>query len=198
MASLTAPRRISTLDAINIMLSNLGEGEVSSYGPESKPTAQKAASRLAEESIAVQSDGYNFSTIRELKLSPSPLTGEIILPDNILSWHPVGQSASMEIIELDGKLYDAKMNTFSFATAVTVEATLAHPFESLPQPARHYITLRAAIAFTNSENPGGQHLRVTMDMLQEAKARLDAYDRRLRKGGLRAHNPHVKRLRGNR
>ena len=198
MASLEQPRRITTLDAVNIALSNIGEDPVSSYGQNSKPTAQKAAARLAEESIVVQSAGYNFSTERELELVPSPLTKEIVLPDNAQSWHPVGRSAHLDLTEQGGRLYNRRDSTFKFNQSVIVEAVLARPFEDLPQPARWFITLRAAMAFANSENPGGSYLRVTDAMLAEAEQKLKVFDRRLLKGGLRRNNPHFKRLRGNR
>lgn len=198
MASLEAPKRITVLDAINIMLSNIGEDPVSSYGPNSKPTAQKARDRLAEESISIQSEGWNFSTELELELEPSPTTKEIMLPDNIQSWHPVGTSANLNLTEQGGRLYDRENSTFQFNQSVFLEAVLARPFDELPQPARWFITLSATIAFANSENPGGSYLRVTADQMSEARRKLLVFDRRLRKGGLRAHNAHFKRLRGNR
>ncbi|NKW09137.1 hypothetical protein HGG76_02510 [Ochrobactrum tritici] len=71
MASLEAPRRITELDAVNIILHNAGEETVITFGPNSKPSAQKAKEMLAEESIRLQSDGYNFCTSRNLRLSPN-------------------------------------------------------------------------------------------------------------------------------
>ena len=198
MVSLETPKRISILDAVNIMLANIGEEAVSSYGPGSKNTAQRAASRLAEISIQVQSEGHNFATAWELTLSRDPTTGHIALPDNILSWHPVSTSANLKLTEDGGKLYNAATNTFVFEEDVIVEAVLARPFESLAQPVRWHITMQAALAFANSENPGGPYLRVTGQMVQDAARLFKVYDARLRKGGLRAHNPHFQRIRGNR
>jgi hypothetical protein len=196
MVSLEAPTRISILDAINIMLANIGETAVSSYGGDSKPTAQRAAASLAEMTVTLQSEGHNFSTDRELLLTRDPATGHIALPDNILAWHPVGETFDLHLTEDDGKLYDTAASTFVFTRDVTVEAVMARPFTSLAQPVRWYIAVKAALMFANSENPGGAYLRVTAQMVEDAKRQFQVYDRRLRKGGLRSHNPHVFRQRG--
>ena len=198
MPSLENPRRISEIEAVNIILKNAGEAPVISLGTDARYSAQKARDTLAEQSILVQSDGWNFCTEREMTLRPDGITGEIILPVNILSFQPVGRSAAMSLQEDGNRLYDAEGRTFKFDLAVTVEAVLAKPFDSLPQPARWFITVGAALRYANSENPGGANIRLTVEDLTNAEASLKRYDRRLLKGGLRVHNPHFKRLRGRR
>lgn len=198
MTSLEAPRRIDELEAVNIILKNSGELTVSSIGSFSKPSAQKARDMLAEESVRIQSDGWNFCTEPNLTLTPNPTTSEIVLPVNILSFHPVGRSEWMRVLDDGGRLYDADRASFKFKTDVTVSAVLARPFASLPQPARWFITVSAALRYAASENPGGNTVRLTADDLAKAEASLKKFDRRLRKGGLRIHNPHFKRLRGRR
>ncbi|CAH0343719.1 hypothetical protein [Rhizobium sp. CECT 9324] len=198
MASLLAPSRITSLDAVNLMLRNIGEDPVSSLGSTAKPTAQKAVAMLAEESINVQSGGYNFCVERELTLPPN-MDGEIVLPSNILSFQPVGRSQMMVVQEgEDGKLYDAESSTYQFPSAVSLMVVLGRPFDTLPQPVKWFITLSAAMRFANSENPGGAALRVTASDVEQAKVGFERFDRRLRKGGLRQHNPHFRRMRGNR
>lgn len=198
MASLETPRRITKLDAVNIMLANIGESPVNSLGPSSKPTAQKAEARLAEENIRIQSLAYNSFREVSLELEPDVSTGYITLPENVIAWHPIQYSEWESLTEDDGKLYDAARNTFKFTSKVTVEAVLARPFKNLSQPARWYITCSAAISFANTEQPGGAYLRVTAETLQEAKRSFETYDRRLRKGGLKVNNPFIQRMRGNR
>lgn len=195
--SLEQPRRMTALDAVNFMLKSVGESPVSVLGPTSKPTAVKAETLLAEYSIKVQSDGYRFAREEYLTLTPTP-QGEVYLPDNILSFEPTGASVVEDLVEDGQRLYDSRRSTFIFKKDVTIKAVLARPFKHLPQPARWYITLVAALSFINSENPGSPALRVTSEDLSEAKRALERYDRRLAKGGLRRLNPHFKRLRGNR
>ncbi|MER9178939.1 hypothetical protein [Mesorhizobium sp. M0767] len=198
MASTSSPARITELDAVNIMLANIGEAPVNSLGPTSKPTAQRAVQRLAEESIQLQSKAYNFSAERKLTLEPDAVTGRIALPSTILSWSATYTSVSLNLTEDNGELYNTGDSTFIFTAPVYVEAVLARPFTSLAQPVRWYITCSAAIAFANTEQPGGAYLRVTSEIMNEAKRAFETYDRRLLKGGLRVHNPHFRRLRGNR
>jgi hypothetical protein len=198
MPSLENPRRLTDLEAVNMMLRNIGEDPVSSLGPTAKPTAQKAQVMLAEENINVQSQGYNFCSEMEVTLQPNT-NGEIVLPDNLLSFYPVGRSEWMQVQEgEDNKLYDAAKSTYQFSDTVTLKAVLARSFNTLPQQVRWYLAVAASLRFANSENPGGASLRLTASDLEEAKANFEKYDRRLRRGGLRVHNPHFRRMRGNR
>lgn len=198
MASLTAPSRITVLDAVNILLANIGETPVTSLGPTAKPTAGKAEARLSEESIRIQSLAYNSFREVKMKLDPDPVNGHIALPSNILAWSPVDESLLDLLTEQDGELYNTEKSTLVFDGSVYIEAVLGRPFVELSQPARWFITCSAAIAFANTEQPGGAYLRVTVDTLNEAKRAFEAFDRRLRKGGLRVNNSHFQRLRGNR
>jgi len=198
MTSLETPRRVTDLDAVNLMLRNIGEDPVSLLGPTAKSTAQKAQAMLSEENVNIQSQGYNFCTDMELTLQPNT-DGEIFLPDNLLSFEPTGRSVWMQVQEgEDNRLYDALKSTYEFTESVIVKAVLARPFNTLPQQVRWYLAVSAALRFSNSENPGGASLRLTASDLEQAKANFERYDRRLRKGGLRQHNPHFRRLRGNR
>lgn len=197
MPSLQNPRRISELDAVNLMLRNIGEDPVSSLGPNAKPTAQKAQAMLAEESVNVQSHPYNFCTEQALKLDPD-VNKEIGLPQNILAFQPAPRSEHLFLQEDGGRLYNSGDSTFKFAEPVYLVAQLAKPFDNLPQQARWYISMAAAIRFASSENPGSPSLRVTSEDVNQAKIALEKYDARLRRGGLRAHNPFFQRMRGNR
>ena len=198
MPSLENPRRLTELDAVNVILKNSGITPVNGLGPTSKPAATKARDMLAEESIRLQSEGYNFCTIRGLEITPDAITGEIALPNNLLSMHPVGRSQADSLQEDGGRLFDYRRSSYRFDSPVTLDVVLAKPWTSLPQPARWAITVATALRFSNAENPGGANMRLTAEDLQKAEAALEKYDRRLLKGGLRAHNPHFKRLRGNR
>lgn len=198
MPSLENPRRLSELDAVNVVLKNSGITPVNVLGPTAKPSAIKAQDMLAEESIRLQSKGYNFCTIRDLEITPDAITGEIKLPVNTLSMHPVGRSQAQHLQEDGGRLFDYQRSSFKFTSPVTLDVVLARPWTSLPQPARWAITVAAALRFSNGENPGGANMRMTSEDLIGAEADLAKYDSRLLKGGLRAHNPHFRRLRGSR
>jgi len=195
--SLDNPRRMTKLDAVNIMLRNIGEDPVSILGETAKPSAQKATAVLGETSVTVQDMGWNFCSDENYTLAVNT-DGEIVLPANLLSFHPVYTSVADRVVETDGKLYNTYNNTFIFEEAVIVNAVFARAFEDLPQTARNYITLLASLSFSNTENPGGDGGRVSEIQLQEAKRQVEVYDRRLIKGGLRRVNPHIRRLRGNR
>lgn len=196
--SLERPTRITELDAVNFMLRAIGESPVSNLTTVSKPSAVKAQQVLGEQSLAVQSEGWNFVVEEEMSLEPHATSGYIYLPESIAAIEPAGTSRWDRVQERGGRLYDPVENTYVFTEAVVVKATIALPFDQLPQPARWYIAVKSAIQLVNSEGPGSASLRVVAEDLAEAKRLLEVYDRRLKPGGLRLHNSFFKRMRGNR
>ena len=194
--SLERPVRLTELEAVNVILRAGGESGVSSLEDNTKVSVTRAVSCLAEQNLVVQQEGWNFAAERELVLTPDPEDGFVYLPEGILSMQPVAGSQWDEVVERDNRLYNPKTSTFDFSDQVEVRvlAVVALPFADLPMPARWYVTLKGAAAFVANENGG-----VTRDLqaaVLEAKGSLERYDRRLRKGGLRRHNPHFARLRG--
>lgn len=207
MASVTNPTRTTTLDAVNLMLAGIGEAPVVVLGASAKAPAQRAEQRLAEENVRIQSLPYNYFRAETVVLEASPHAVEgsgepprIALPANTLSWHPTGKSAHLALSENNGFVVDAitGSDVWDLGETIEVEVAFVRPFETLPQVVRWFIVCSAAISFSNSEAPGTPNLRVTADAYNEAKRAFEVADRRLRKGGLRQHNPFFRRQRGNR
>lgn len=187
--SLTRPTRLDRLSCVNAILQAAGEDEVSNLGEGATESALSVSSILAAYSTSVQSEGWNFCTEFRLKLSPNA-SGEIYLPENIMTLEPVDESFFESVQDRGGRLYDSTKSTFKFDRDVYVKAVLALPFDELPQPAAWYITIQATLAYINSETPGDASLRPKSVEEQAAKAALERYDNRLRKGSLKDTNPH--------
>lgn len=192
--SLTRPKRLDRLSCVNLILQAAGEDEVSNLGDGATESALNVAATLAAYSTAVQSEGWTFCTEESLKLSPNG-SGEIYLPENLLTLEPTATSFYDRVQDRGGRLYDASASTFKFDRDVYLKAVLALPFDELPQAAAWYITILASIAYINGETPGDASLRPKNVEAERAKEALERYDSRLRKGSLKDKNPHFLRVR---
>jgi len=135
--------KTTKLEAVNTILSVIGEAPVNSLTPPGFPAASMALAVLEEVNRAVQTQGWNFNTETDVELTPN-VDKEIPLADNILE---IDSIEGRNLIEKQGKLFDKDNNTFLFDDVVKVEWTLLYDFEEIPEAARQYIMIRAARVF---------------------------------------------------
>ncbi|WP_299316646.1 hypothetical protein [uncultured Halomonas sp.] len=133
------------LEAINIMLSTIGESPVNSLAELSSVVdAVVAKSVLKEVSTAVQEEGWHFNIEKNFTLTPDFVNKEIQVPGNCIQCDATGQDSHRDVCVRGNRLYDRDNHTFIFDRPVQVDMVLVMDFEELPQAARHYITIRAA------------------------------------------------------
>lgn len=133
------------LEAINIMLSSIGEAPVNSL-TSGLVDAEMAETILNATSREIQSRGWKFNTERNFRILPTP-TNEIVLPLNTLRADLMKTSSDLDLIQRGNKMYNLKTHSFKVSTAVELEMVVFLDFEQLPEAARHYITIRAARIF---------------------------------------------------
>lgn len=132
----------TTLDAVNEMLSVIGESPVSTLETQGLSDVAIAKKIFANVSRLVQAKGWRFNTEADITL-PLTVDGFIANPTNALRI----ESADKEVVERGPYLYDLEDKTFTFTE--TIDATVIYhlDFETLPEAARWYITIRAARVF---------------------------------------------------
>ncbi|WP_043879574.1 tail protein [Azorhizobium caulinodans] len=141
------PVRLTTeLDAINTMLSIIGEAPVNRVEDTGLVDAVMARQILDETMRQVQSHGWHWNTDKNVVLVPSfPAPGDVYVPDNTLQVDAM--DPSIDVVQRGNRLWDRRNNTFKFSVPVEVEIVRLLPFEELPQIARHYIMVRAGRIF---------------------------------------------------
>ena len=135
------------LEAINIMLSAVGESPVSALDG-SNADAVVAENILDEVNKDVQSRAWHFNTEYDVVLTPDAETNQITLPTNASRVDLEDVNAgTKDVVERGRKLYDKKAHSYTFTESV--KATVAYLFEfvDLPENARRYIAIRAARIF---------------------------------------------------
>lgn len=142
MANLT-----TELDAINTMLSAIGEAPVNTVEDNGVVDAVLARQILKSVNIEVQSRGWHFNTEKDFLLSPSYPNKEIYLPSNVLRVDTTADFADVDVVQRGLRLYDRRNHTYQFSKAIAVDMVLFLDFSELPEPACQYITLRASRIF---------------------------------------------------
>ena len=133
------------LDAVNTMLSAIGEAPVNSLSS-GLVEAEIAESILNTVDREVQSMGWHFNT--ELNKSfAQDTSGNIILPADILRADATLKADSLDLVQRGTKMYDRKNHTFNIGTSVALDVVVQLNFEDLPEVAKRYITLRATRIF---------------------------------------------------
>lgn len=133
------------LEAVNIMLSSIGEAPVNSLDS-GLVDAEMAETILNATSREVQSRGWKFNTEKNFEILPTP-DGEILLPLNCLRADAMKKSDDMDLIQRGNKMYNLISHSFKINTTVSLELVLNLDFELLPEAARHYITIKAGRVF---------------------------------------------------
>jgi hypothetical protein len=134
------------LDAINTMLSIIGESPVNTIEDTGVIDAVIARQTLNETLRQVQSTPWHWNTDDNVVLTPTfPLPGDVYVPANTLQVDAM--DPHQDVSQRGLKLWDKKNQTFKFSEPVTVRITRLLGFDEIPQAARHYIMVRAGRIF---------------------------------------------------
>lgn len=140
----TNPSRMTFNNAINIMLSAMGEAPYSDV--DSAPVTgdvETAKNVLGETSKTVQAEGWNFNTEKDFPWIPSGNT--ITIPSNVLRWFfPPNKDSENKYVQRGTRLYNRKDHTFTITDTLEPTVILEMAWDDLPETAKHYIAIRAA------------------------------------------------------
>lgn len=136
---------LTRLDAVNTMLSAIGESPVNSLGDTGVADADLAERILKEVSAEVQAIGLQCNSDYNWSLSPNT-DGIITVPSNAIrvDVDPNYSSASLDVTVRGGRLYNKKDHTYVWTSPVVCEVIWLLEFEDLPESVRRYITVRSA------------------------------------------------------
>ena len=169
---------MTELEAVNTMLTTIGEQPVSSLDNlAGLQDASIARQILTNISRTVQSKGWVFNLDLQVTYSPDT-NGEIILGSNVLRIDTTSKvrKSTKDIVERGGKLYDRENNTSIFTEDVVVDRVIVLNFNDLPEAARRYIATRAARVFHDRVVGSGELHRFFTEDEQMAWSELLEYE----------------------
>ena len=137
------------LEAINIMLAAIGEAPVNSLIGTLPVDVKLAQSTLTEFNKEIQSEGWSFNTEIDVTLTRDA-SNQIALSQDILRIDAnIHQHPTIDPIQRGLKLYDRLNNKFEFDEDLICTVIYLRTFEEIPEPARRYITIKAARLFVD-------------------------------------------------
>ena len=134
------------LQAVNIMLSIIGEAPVNTLEGNTTVDVSIAKNLLDETSMSVQSYGWNFNTHYKYAVTVDD-DSKIPLPSNCVQADASSDFRSYNYVIRNGHLYDLDNHKDTFTSAPTLDVVLVQQFEHLPEYARRYITAKAGRRF---------------------------------------------------
>lgn len=139
--------RISKLEAVNTMLTLVGDSPVNTLSATTS-NAQIAELILDEVTKEFQYQGWHFNTENNVTL-PRDNANKIQVPDNALSVDIDDQVyPSLDIIIRGDYLYDKANHTYEFNSELKAEVIYFLAWDNLPEVAKRYVVLRAGRIFS--------------------------------------------------
>ena len=157
------------LQAINIMMAAIGETPINTLIGTLPADVVIAQSTLTEVNKDVQSEGWSFNTEIDVTLTRDG-SNQINLPTDILRVDAnIHQHPTIDPIQRGLKLYDRQNNKFTFDEDLICTIVYLREFNEIPEPARRYMTIKAARVFVD-RLVGDQGLRTYTEQ-DEIRAR---------------------------
>lgn len=147
---MTIQTRTTELEAVNTILSTIGEAPLNSLTGSLPVDGTIAKNVLSEVAREVQSQGWHFNTHTNVKLIRNT-DNKIPVANNVVrvEINPAKYSKlNYNIVQRDNFLYNLAKNVDTFDTnfdEVTVVYLL--PFNEIPEQAKRYITIRSSRIF---------------------------------------------------
>jgi Tail tubular protein len=148
---------MSELEAVNLMLTTIGEAPVNTIEGSNMLDVAIARQVLKEVLIEVCETGWHFNTEKDIVITPTT-AGEIYLPPNALRADTMDEMDG-DVVMRGRRLYDKAAHTYTFTRSISLEIVFGLMFEEVPQVVRQYVAIRAARKF--------QRRMVTSDLIEK-------------------------------
>jgi len=131
------------------MLAAIGEAPINSLTGTLPVDARLAQSTLTEVNKEVQSEGWSFNTEIDVTLTKDG-SDQVALSTDVLRVDPnIHQHPTIDAIQRGLKLYDRLNNKYEFDEDLICTVVYFRTFAEIPEPARRYITIKAARIFVD-------------------------------------------------
>ena len=137
------------LESINIMLAAIGEAPINSLTGTLPVDARLAQQTLTEVNKEIQSEGWSFNTEIDVTLTRD-VSNHVALSTDVLRVDPnIHQHPTIDAIQRSLKLYDRLNNKYEFDEDLICTIVYFRDFNEITEPARRYITIKAARIFVD-------------------------------------------------
>jgi len=156
------------LEAVNQLLSVIGEPPVNSFDYEGVPSVSIARDEIKRVTRQVQAAGLNFNS-EEVELQPDE-NDHVYLPEGTYAVKPVDRTRN--IVWRGDRLYDKDNNTDLFTEPVKMRLTRGFDFQDAPEHVRQYIVVKAGRIFQDRMVGSKELHQFNKDDEMEARIRM--------------------------
>jgi hypothetical protein len=145
------PGRTTLLEAVNVLLANVGEQPVNTLDDSLLVEAAVAERTLLELHKEGQTKGWSWNSEDAVKFQRN-LDGEIVVPANITRFAPDPFEWNGRFILRGQRVFDRQEQTFAMpenVTQITAAIVALLPWDESPEVFNRWTTIRAARVFSN-------------------------------------------------
>jgi hypothetical protein len=181
------PGRTTLLDAVNVLLENIGEQPVNTLEDEQIIDARIAERTLLEFHKDGQVKGWSWNTEFEYEFSKDTTTNKIRVPENVVrfSMDPYDYAGRFQ---LRGQyVYDRQTRTSVLGSDIThlhADVIWLLPWDEVPEAYNRWVTIRSARVFSNRVLGSDALYKYTIQDEQDAKATLERMEQQVEQANI--------------
>lgn len=162
------------LEAINTMLSCIGQSPLNSLTGTKSYFTIAAQKILKDETRNMQMQGWDFNSEDFYQLTPDT-ENTITVPDDVLMIKFPTLYKNRYVVR-EGKLYDKFKHTFTIEKPLKVSVIFCYNFEDLPEVAQYYVTMLASYKFVKRELGAEKAAQFCQEDLSQALVAMEQYE----------------------
>ena len=176
------PGRTTLLNAVNILLENIGEQPINSLETEQIMDARVAERTLLEFHKEGQSKGWHWNTEFNFPFTKDGATNEIKIPANVIEFALDPYLHAGRYVQRGEKLYDTEKRTTQIESTVTevkADVIFALSWDEAPEPFNRWVTIRSARVFADRILGSEALFKYTLRDEQDALALLERTEQQI-------------------
>lgn len=146
------PGRTTLLEAVNVLLTNIGEQPVDSFDNEQIQDARIAEQTLLEIHKEGQTEGWSWNTELQYPFERDVASKEIVVPANVIRFFPDPYMDGRRYVLRGQKVYDTYERTTKFDdlnTRVYADVVWLLPWDDCPEVFNRWVSMKAARIFAD-------------------------------------------------
>ena len=181
------PGRTTLLDAVNVLLENIGEQPVNSLANQQIMDARIAERTLLEFHKEGQVKGWSWNTEFAYQFNKDSSTNKIKVPESVVRF-------SMDPYEYAGRfqlrgqfVYDRDNRTTILGTDIDhlhADVIFLLPWDEVPEAYNRWVTIRSARVFSNRVLGSDALYKYTVEDEQDAKATLERMEQQVEQANI--------------
>ena len=143
------PGRTTLLDAVNVLLTNIGEQPVDSLDNEQIQDARVAEQTLLEFHKDGQTRGWSWNKEDAYPFAPDAVSGEVLVPANVITWAVNPYRLNGRYILRGNRVYDKLNRTYLIDGTIEADVIWLLSWDESPEAYNRWTTIRAARVFAS-------------------------------------------------